>query len=130
MGKFDLNRPGSVRVPPTYESDQPTRIVLDRMAATVAEPRHCYGGEMSLPRVEDKTPIRLEMTFYCNAEAVRRLAEFFGAYDPEGWSRQSAPLGLPMAALPPKSEVSPKEIGDGVLEGEFVEDEGEDGVGS
>jgi hypothetical protein len=104
-----------VLVPPTYQSDQGAKIRLESLRSRVSD---------SYKR-DPATPLRLELSFDCNAEGVARLAEFFGLYDREGWDRAAGTALLSGGRALPPAAPSPPLIEDGILDGEFTDDGGE-----
>ena len=106
------DRGGRVHVPATYQSDHGPAISLESMEASVhgtTVPKRNESGQT--------TPLRLTLSFDCNAEGVRRLAEFFGLYDRERWNKMARERGLPEASaepvLPPVAKEDPSgELGD------------------
>jgi hypothetical protein len=76
-----------LKVPATYQSDEGPRLELRGLETDFA------GGEQ---------PVNLTLRLRCNAEAVRRLAQFFDLYGQrEEWNKRAAPgMILPPAREP------------------------------
>lgn len=87
---------GEVHVPATYQSDAGPAISLASMTAAVHG--NSFDGAPRRNAEGRAVPLRLTISFDCNAEGVARLAEFFGIYDRERWNAMARERGLPMVA--------------------------------
>ena len=99
----EMHGDGTVKVPRHYNSDQPPRMALRGMQAKARAAAYEYGNEA---KNQGEMPLRLALDLNVNAEAVKRLAEFFGLYDREEWDRFAKMHGLPQAP-PPRQLLAP-----------------------
>lgn len=104
LGRSD----GTVKVPSTYQSDDGPALDLNEMRVRLGKSAGFYGEVSRKDREGRNLPYRLELSIDCNGEAAKRLAAFFGLYDPEAWNREARLHGLP--EVPAAPQLPPKEV--------------------
>lgn len=98
-----------VVVPAHYRSDEPPALDLRDLRASVSQ-RAASDHQAPTNAKGQRVPYRLVIELDANAEAIARLAAFFGLYDRESWDRRAGEQGLPPAPTPPALPMSTADV--------------------